>query len=248
MSRAQLATVLLLAATLFGPPARLAFAWGGTPPLPTVPPGMSVTVTDKMSDIDADWTIISETWLTHEDPVTHQVVTNHHVIRESPPFAQPIPCPNPSALVPAITTEACEIVRQRTFEDNSSAGNITVVIKHITDKVCDGVNCVWYKPYKIEVQWARPDNRWFAVNAEVNWGCYGCSVCTGGTWEGMRTNGPWMPEWQNDTLSYNYIFVDLAMPALLPFDGLTDRASIDADAYHNWTYQGHMAANAGFGP
>lgn len=137
---------------------------------------------------------------------------------------------------------------ERSFTADMALNNVMMSVKHFTNFVCDDVNCVWNKPHRMEVQWTRPDNQWSVVNALIVWGCYGCTVCTGGTWDNVRTIGPWIPGWQNATTSHNYVFVELGMPALLPFEGNTDRASAEADVYRNGHHQGHMFANPGFNP
>lgn len=249
MSLTQPATALLLAATLLGSQTSLAFAKGGTlPPLPSipaVPPGITVEVTDKMTEIDAEWPIIREERSTYVDAVTQAVVTNIRIIRESPPFAQPVPCPKPA--VAALTT-ACVEVNIRSSEEFSPASPIVLHVKHFVKKVCDDVNCVWRKPHQLHVQWLRTDARWFAANAHVEWGCHGCAVCGGSSWQEVWVSEPWFPTWIDDTTSSLYVFTDTLTPGLLPYDGTAGRASANSEAYHNWDYQGQLVAEAGFSP
>lgn len=202
-------------------------------------------VADKPSELDKDWPIVREEKIETIDPVTKEVQTHTLVVREIQ-YAQPVPCETTSAenSAPAVT---CTINGERSFGDTSTVGSITSRIVHYTDKVCQGGNCVWNKPKRIEVWWTRTDSRWFASNAYIIWGCYACTICEGGSWDSAWTESPsWTPAWLNNTTSYTYIYTSSSFPGLYPYDGTGDRASIDSDAYYNWTYQGHMLANPGF--
>lgn len=226
----------------------LAFADKGKPPpptLPSVPPHIKLEVADKGSNEDLNWPIIREERSVKTDKATNEVVVETLVVRMSPPGAKGPLCDEPLPESIMAAASSCVKTGVASFYRTMTVGKITIRVKHFTDAVCNGANCIWNRPTRMEVSWTRTDNRWFTTNAYVGWGCYACSVCTGGSWSSVWTSSTWTPAWNGNNSSI-YIFTSSSYPAMYPFDGTGDRASGDSDAYENWSYRGHLQADPGF--
>lgn len=206
-------------------------------------PKVNVEIVDKPSDKDKDWPIIKTERNSWVDKDSDQTVTHILVVRESPADYQ---FEESEEVCEDYLLTSCVKQGERTFTDSTTVGSITSHIKHWTDKICNGIDCNYNKPTKLEVWWIRSDTSWHASDAQVAWGCHGCVKCVGGDYEVVWYGDVFTPSWQSSTTSYTTRYTSSSYPALLPWDSTTDRASVDSDAYKGWQYWGHMFANAGF--
>jgi hypothetical protein len=207
-------------------------------------------VTTAPTEVPADWPIVRTERTEQFDVETGTEYVEVLIVRHSPMSSSALA--DDANCVEAMPSANCVKTGGASFylygTRSSANGWITSHVNHWTDVICNGTDCVYRKPTKIEAWWTRSGTNWHASDAFAGWGCYGCLRCDGGTWQNVWIESPaYTPSWQNSTTSYTYVYTSDSYPGLYPYDGSTDRASMDSDAYEGWIFRGHMSVNPGFG-
>lgn len=207
-------------------------------------------VTTAPSDRDKDWPIVRTERAEKFDDVTGTNYLEVLIVRQSPMSSTTSvgdeTCVEIIPLANCVKTATASFYLTGTR--SSAGGWITSHAKHWTDVICNGSDCVYKRPTKLEVWWTRSGTSWHASAAYAGWGCYGCSQCGGDSWQSVWIESPaYTPAWQNNTNSFVYVYTSTSYPGLFSWDSITDRASIDSDAYEGSINRGHMSVNPGFG-
>ena len=208
-------------------------------------------VTTTLSEIDKDWPIVRIERTEEFDNETDTRYVTVLIVRQSP--ANFVSLNDDVACVDSTTLANCVKTNVKSYYEtgqrSSATGWITSHVKHLTDIICYGIDCFYRKPTMLETWWTRSGPNWRATSAYAGWGCYGCAICGGGSWQYVWIQNPnFTPSWQNNTKSYIYVYNSTSYPGLFPWDFSTSRASMDSDAYEGWTFRGHMSVNPGFNP
>lgn len=207
-------------------------------------------VTLVPSDMDKDWPIVRIERTEEFDSVTETKYVSILIVRQSSMGSatsnKDSACMETTSLANCVKVDVASFYQTGTR--SSSTGWITSHVKHYADVICNGSDCVYKKPTKLETWWTRSGSNWRVTGAYAGWGCVGCVKCGGGAWQTVWIESPsYTPGWVNNTTSYTYTYTSTSYPGLYPYDSTTDRASMDSDAYEGWTFRGHMSVNPGFG-
>lgn len=205
-------------------------------------------ISTSPSNDDATWPIVRTERIEDFDNETGTRYVSVLVVRQSqanPSSDAETACLETSYLASCVKVDAASFTLTGTI--SNGGGWIRSHVKSYSDVMCNGSDCVYRKPTKIEAWWTRSGSTWTASGAFAGWGCYGCAVCGGGTWQTVWIESPaFTPAWQNSTQSYYYTYTSTSYPGLYPWDSIADRASMDSKAYQSGTFRGNLSVNPGF--
>lgn len=128
--------------------------------------GVTLTITDRPSDEDRDWIVVSRRTTRFIDPATGLLIVHETVVRKAPPGFSPPPdrlqcsAESVAALDSATPAYTCTYQTSRSITDServySRTGYIEHNIRHCADRYVRQENGVrLYKPYRVAMWWPR---------------------------------------------------------------------------------------------
>lgn len=161
------------------------------------------TISEKPSEEDKDWPIIFHDTTTERDE-KGQLIVVETTIRELRELDASKDCPEDETK--QANRANCTYYGATTIEQSAlSSSGITAYVKHFAYKYCDGPDCSYYRPFKVERRWTRPNMSVSITNARLEWGCTTlCLICGTSDRTNAKYNSSSMTPGWNNYNSYVY--------------------------------------------
>lgn len=158
------------------------------------------TISAQPSEEDKDWPIVYHDISTMRDNETgkeYRLETTYRELVGTNTSLSSKDCPED--VIQQINSSNCTYYGLHSGTQTASGWGVEATVKQFSYKYCDGIDCNYYKPYKVERSWWRQSTGYSITNAWLEWGCSGvCLVCGGGTTDVVYTSSSITVGWSSD--------------------------------------------------